>query len=111
MHASTTRWDKLTRQRQHHRILQLSFVNDDAPDAELLINRLEASEALSRDYAYTLELLSNDAGELVRAYCVDISHTAADPAGNFWIGWSNVQWTKTLIKKVSEAGWRRFIFS
>ncbi|NUT61053.1 type VI secretion system Vgr family protein [Herbaspirillum sp. C9C3] len=61
MHASTTRWDKLTRQRQHHRILQLSFVNDDAPDAELLINRLEASEALSRDYAYTLELLSNDA--------------------------------------------------
>lgn len=48
-----------------------------------------------------------DPGELVRAYCVDISHTAADPAGNFWIGWSNVQWTKTLIKKVSEAGWCR----
>ncbi|BEV16754.1 type VI secretion system tip protein VgrG [Herbaspirillum sp. DW155] len=61
MHSSTTRWDRLTRQRQHNRILQLSFVNDDAPDAELLINRLDASEALSRDYAYTLELLSNDA--------------------------------------------------
>lgn len=49
MHSHTTRWDKLTRQRQHNRILQLFFINDDAPDAELLINRLEASEALSRD--------------------------------------------------------------
>lgn len=61
MHSHTTRWDKLTRQRQHNRILQLFFINDDAPDAELLINRLEASEALSRDYVYTLELLSDDA--------------------------------------------------
>lgn len=61
MHSRTTRWDSLTAQRQHHRILQLSFVNDDSPDAELLINRLEAHEALSRDFAYTLELLSNDA--------------------------------------------------
>ncbi|MFJ3317060.1 T6SS effector BTH_I2691 family protein [Herbaspirillum huttiense] len=48
-----------------------------------------------------------DPGELVRAYCVDIIHTAADPAGNFWIGWSNVQWTKALLKKVSDAGWRK----
>ncbi|ALU90579.1 hypothetical protein Hrubri_3419 [Herbaspirillum rubrisubalbicans M1] len=48
-----------------------------------------------------------DTGELVRAYCVDIIHTAADPAGNFWIGWSNVQWTKALLKKVSDAGWRK----
>lgn len=61
MHSRTTGWDSLTRQRQHHRILQLHFVNDDAPDVELLINRLNASEALSRDYAYTLELLSDDA--------------------------------------------------
>jgi hypothetical protein len=48
-----------------------------------------------------------DPGELVRAYCVDIIHTAADPAGNFWIGWSNVQWTKALLKKVGDAGWRK----
>ncbi|BEV16756.1 hypothetical protein HBDW_35440 [Herbaspirillum sp. DW155] len=48
-----------------------------------------------------------DPGELVRAYCVDIVHTASDPAGNFWIGWSNVQWTKALLKKVSDAGWRK----
>jgi len=61
MHSRTTGWDSLTRQRQHQRILQLHFVNDDAPDVELLINRLDASEALSRDYAYTLELLSDDA--------------------------------------------------
>ncbi|WP_413457418.1 hypothetical protein [Herbaspirillum huttiense] len=32
MHSRTTSWDSLTRQRQHHRILQLHFVNDDAPD-------------------------------------------------------------------------------
>lgn len=48
-----------------------------------------------------------EVGEVVRAYCVDIEHTDADPAGNFWIGWSNVQWTRTLIKKVSDASWRK----
>ncbi|MET2986842.1 hypothetical protein G5B88_17190 [Herbaspirillum seropedicae] len=30
MHSRTTGWDSLTQQRQHHRILQLHFVNDDA---------------------------------------------------------------------------------
>jgi hypothetical protein len=48
-----------------------------------------------------------EVGEVVRAYCVDIEHTDADPAGNFWIGWSNVQWTRTLIKKVGDASWRK----
>ncbi|MCI1015601.1 type VI secretion system tip protein VgrG [Herbaspirillum sp. C7C2] len=62
MQRDPKRWEMLTRQRQHNRILQLSFVHEDGPDAELLINRLEASEALSRDFFYSLELLSNDAG-------------------------------------------------
>ncbi|AIY43257.1 VgrG protein [Collimonas arenae] len=51
----------LTQGRQHNRILLLSFINKDGPKAELLINRLDASEALSRDFSYTLELLSDDA--------------------------------------------------
>ena len=55
----------------------------------------------------TIRFACIEAGEVVRAYCVDIEHTDADPAGNFWIGWSNVQWTKTLIKKVSDASWRK----
>jgi type VI secretion system secreted protein VgrG len=51
----------LVQNRQHNRILRLSFANNDAPKAELLVNRLDASEALSRDFSYTVELLSDDA--------------------------------------------------
>ncbi|MEO6917729.1 MAG: contractile injection system protein, VgrG/Pvc8 family, partial [Collimonas sp.] len=51
----------LIQDRQHNRILRVSFINKDGPKAELLINRLDASEALSRDFSYTVELLSNDA--------------------------------------------------
>ncbi|WBS02752.1 hypothetical protein OU994_00150 [Pseudoduganella sp. SL102] len=38
--------------------------------------------------------------------CVDIIHTEADPAGYFWVGWSNSRWTKRLISKVNEKNWR-----
>ncbi|MFM0658687.1 MULTISPECIES: T6SS effector BTH_I2691 family protein [Paraburkholderia] len=32
--------------------------------------------------------------------CVDVEHTPGhDEAANFWIGWSNVQWTKALVEK------------
>ncbi|AKJ28051.1 type VI secretion system Vgr family protein [Caldimonas brevitalea] len=47
--------------RQHARLLRLSFPNQDGPDAELLVERLHAVESLSRDYRYTIELLSDDA--------------------------------------------------
>lgn len=46
---------------QHHRLMQLSFPNGDAPDALLLVNTLDADEGLSRQYSYTLELLSDSA--------------------------------------------------
>ncbi len=80
MHSRTTPWDSLARKRQHHRILQISFINDDGPDADLLINRLEAREALSRDFAYTLELLSNDArlpldAVMGKLLCVSLTRT------------------------------------
>jgi uncharacterized protein involved in type VI secretion and phage assembly len=48
-------------ERQHNRILRLSFPEGDGPDAILLVNTLDASEGLSRPFEYTLELLSDDA--------------------------------------------------
>jgi type VI secretion system secreted protein VgrG len=47
--------------RQNKRILRVSFVNNDGPQAELLINKLEAVESLSNDFSYKIELLSDDA--------------------------------------------------
>jgi type VI secretion system secreted protein VgrG len=46
--------------RQHDRLLVLSFPHDDGPRAELLVERLRASEYLSKDFQYTVELLSDD---------------------------------------------------
>lgn len=45
-------------------------------------------------------------GEIVLSRCVDIAHTANNPAGNFWIGWSNVVWTPSLVKQIGDAAWR-----
>ncbi|MCO1343970.1 hypothetical protein L0Z26_18980 [Burkholderia multivorans] len=43
--------------------------------------------------------------------CVDIEYTPGcdNPTGmNFWIGWSNVRWTKDLVfNKVHDASWRK----
>ncbi|UEP21231.1 hypothetical protein LL999_15060 [Burkholderia ambifaria] len=41
--------------------------------------------------------------------CVSIQHTpGSDEAGNFWIGWSNVLWTKDLVhNKINEEKWRK----
>jgi type VI secretion system secreted protein VgrG len=48
-------------ERQHNRMLRLSFPEGDGPDATLLVNTLEASEGLSRPFEYRVELLSDDA--------------------------------------------------
>ncbi len=48
--------------RQNHRLLRLSFPKGGEPvAADLVVNRLEASEGLSRDFAFTAELLSHNA--------------------------------------------------
>lgn len=47
---------------QHNRLLRLCFPHEDGPAASLLANRLDAVESLSRDFAYTIEVLSDDAG-------------------------------------------------
>jgi type VI secretion system secreted protein VgrG len=52
---------QVTAGRQHNRILRLAFPHADGPDAELLVNALEASEGLSRPFEYKVELISDDA--------------------------------------------------
>ncbi|MDZ4359645.1 MAG: type VI secretion system Vgr family protein [Variovorax sp.] len=48
--------------RQNHRLLRLSFPKGGEPAAaDLVVNRLEASEGLSRDFVFTAELLSHNA--------------------------------------------------
>jgi type VI secretion system secreted protein VgrG len=53
--------------RQYQRILRLSFPHDDGPAALLVVDSLEATESLSRDFAFTLELLSDDPGIPLKA--------------------------------------------
>lgn len=47
--------------RQNNRILRLTFPQGDDPGAVLLVNRLGASEGLSRPFDCTVELISDDA--------------------------------------------------
>jgi type VI secretion system secreted protein VgrG len=48
-------------QRQNKRLLRLSFPKDDAPPGALMVvNRLDAQEGLSRDFHYTIEILSDN---------------------------------------------------
>lgn len=51
----------LSQQRQHARILRLTFPNGDGPKALLLANKLDAIEELSRDFTFTVEVLAEDA--------------------------------------------------
>jgi type VI secretion system secreted protein VgrG len=46
--------------RQYNRLLRLSFPNDDGPSSQLLLNRLDATEGLSRNFKFTVELLSDN---------------------------------------------------
>lgn len=46
---------------QNARIMRLSFPGEDGPDAELLVQHLSATEGLSRDFEFALELISDNA--------------------------------------------------
>jgi type VI secretion system secreted protein VgrG len=52
---------KLAAGMQNNRLLTLSFPHGDAPHKTLLANRLEGEEHLSRDFLFTVEILSDDA--------------------------------------------------
>ncbi|HEU4374586.1 MAG TPA: type VI secretion system Vgr family protein, partial [Telluria sp.] len=47
--------------RQNNRILRLSFPNNDGPRCEFVVEKLEASEGMSRDFEFTIEILSDNA--------------------------------------------------
>jgi len=46
--------------RQHNRLLRSSFPHADAPGAQLLVNKIDAREGLSKDFEFTVELLADD---------------------------------------------------
>ncbi|MCE3602763.1 type VI secretion system tip protein VgrG [Massilia sp. P8910] len=60
MSKATTDFHHLVADRQHRRLLRLSFPNKDAPPAQLLVNKLDAFEALSKPFEFRVELLSDD---------------------------------------------------
>lgn len=47
--------------RQNNRILRLSFPNNDGPQCQFVVETLDASEGLSRDFEFSIEILSDDA--------------------------------------------------
>lgn len=47
--------------RQTHRLLRMHFPKADAPDDVMLANRLDAFEGLSRDFMFTVEVISTNA--------------------------------------------------
>lgn len=47
--------------KQQGRILKLSFPHNDGPASSLVVNRLEGTEALSRDFEFVVEILSDNA--------------------------------------------------
>lgn len=47
--------------RQNNRILRLTFPNNDGPRCEFVAEQLDAYESMSRDFEFTVEILSDDA--------------------------------------------------
>jgi hypothetical protein len=47
--------------RQYNRILRLSFPDNDAPPSQFVVSKIDATESLSRDFEFTVELLSDEA--------------------------------------------------
>ncbi|MDB5916945.1 MAG: Rhs element Vgr protein [Massilia sp.] len=52
---------ELIKARQHNRILRLSFPYNDGPRCEFVVETLDAFESLSRDFEFTVEILSDNA--------------------------------------------------
>ena len=59
---TTAAWTALTGDMQGQRLLRLHFPHGDGPAGiQFLANSLDASESLSRDFSYVVEVLSDDA--------------------------------------------------
>lgn len=61
MSTFIARLQEIISDRQHNRILRLTFPHNDGSDCELVVNRLHALESVSRDFEFTFELLSDKA--------------------------------------------------
>lgn len=76
--------------RQHNRILRLKFPHDDGPAVTLLPERLDAREALSRDFEYEVTLLSDDAAIPAKALVgkmVTVEQVRADGSLRYFNGY------------------------
>jgi type VI secretion system secreted protein VgrG len=60
MSEAVRSFQEIFNDRQHNRLLRLSFPNSDGPAARLMVNKLEAIESLSKPFEFTVELLSDD---------------------------------------------------
>lgn len=59
---TTAAWTALTGDMQGQRLLRLHFPHGDGPvNVQFLANSLAASESLSRDFSYVVEVLSDNA--------------------------------------------------
>ena len=52
---------------QHNRLLRLSFPRNDGPSSQMLVNKLDACEGMSRDFEFTVEILSDNASLELKA--------------------------------------------
>ncbi|WP_326491471.1 hypothetical protein [Herbaspirillum frisingense] len=60
MTKTIPRFQELIKGRQHNRMLRLSFPHRDAPDAQMVVDSIDAVESISRDFEYKVKLLSDD---------------------------------------------------
>lgn len=60
MTKTIPRFQELIKGRQHNRMLRLSFPHRNAPDAQMVVDSIDAVESISRDFEYKVKLLSDD---------------------------------------------------
>ena len=61
MSTFTPRLQKIIIDQKHNCIVRLAFPHNVGPDCEVALNRLHAHESVSRDFEFTIELLSDKA--------------------------------------------------
>ena len=60
MNQASRNFQDIFNDRQHKRLLRLSFPNSDGPAARLMVNKIEAFESLSKPFEFTVELISDE---------------------------------------------------
>ncbi len=76
--------------RQTNRLLRLSFPKNDGPEALMVVNRLDATEGVSRDFKFTVEVISNDAHialKNIQGKLVSIALTREDGSLRYFSGY------------------------